>query len=119
MKLFGYFIIVAILFASTNCSYKLDDSAPPSDLIPKDTFIMLMYDVMILESYYKVQEIPLEMYKEDLPEAMKTIFNKYELDSARFIRSVDFYSSKQGELYNIYNAIQDSLTIKTVPYQAE
>lgn len=119
MRILNMLAILFVLIFSSGCSYKLDQTTPPDDLIPKDTFTMLLYEVMVLESYYKVQELPIEQYKDHLPEAMEKVFEKYSIDSLRFRSSMDFYTTSQEELYEIYNTIQDSLIIKTVPYKVE
>ncbi|HLW39642.1 MAG TPA: DUF4296 domain-containing protein [Brumimicrobium sp.] len=117
---FPHFVILFFLsFLIFSCSYNLDETTPPEDLIPKDSFIAIVYDVMILESYYKVQEVSLEVYKEDLPKAMIALFEKHKIDSSRFSRSMDFYAGNQEDLAEIYNSIQDSLTMKTVPFEVE
>ena len=103
----------------SNCSYELDKTTVPKNLIPKDSFTLILYDVMLLESYYKVNDLDFHSFQLNVQEGIQPIFDKHQIDSARFAESMDYYSKKQEILMEIYNTIQDSLTLQSVPYQLE
>lgn len=98
---------------NTKCSYQLESSAQPENLIPKDTFTMVLQEVMIVESYFKVQQTNPYDFHETLPKALQPIFNKYNIDSTRFTSSMNYYTNQQETLKEIYNTIQDNITLST------
>ena len=95
----------------TNCSYQLEKVEAPDNLIPKDTFTLVLQEVMVVESFYKSQEANVNTFYKTLPAAMHPIFDKYNIDSIRFVSSMDYYTTQQEELIKMYNEIQDSLTL--------
>lgn len=101
----------------TRCTYKLESSVAPNNLIPKDTFTMVLHDVMIVESYYKMKNPDINSFYKTLPTAIDTIFKKYNIDSLRYNNSMDYYTSRQDLLLEIYTNIQDSLTLNTARFE--
>lgn len=104
----------AFLFLSTHCSYELEQTEIPDNLIPVDTFTMVLHDVMIVESYFKSQQSNVALFHKTLPAAMRPIFEKYNIDSLRYIESMNYYTTRQDVLIEIYNKIQDNITLNTV-----
>src|SRR5690554_6968757 len=56
MKVAKCLFMGLFLLLHTNCSYELENVEAPDNLIPIDTFTLVLQDVMIVESYYKSQE---------------------------------------------------------------
>jgi hypothetical protein len=100
-----------LLFDS--CSYQLEKNEIPDNLIPKDTFTLVLHDVMIVESYYKSQQANVNSYYKTLPAAIHPIFKKYNVDSIRYVESMNYYTTQQDILVDMYNQIQDSITLKS------
>ncbi|PWH85756.1 DUF4296 domain-containing protein [Brumimicrobium oceani] len=117
MKKLMYLLMGSIYLLLGACSYQFDKQSAPDDLIPKDTFTLLLHEVMIVESYFKHQQSNVKAYSESLPEAILPIFEKYNVDSSRYASSMNYYSSRQEELIEIYSQIQDSLTLNTVEFE--
>ncbi len=90
---------------------QLEKVEAPDHLIPKDTFTLVLEEVMVIESYFKSQEANVNSFYKSLPAAMHPIFDKYNIDSVRFVASMNYYTTQQEELIKIYNEIQDSLTL--------
>lgn len=116
MKKLGFIFVGSILTFLGACSYQLDKKEAPENLIPQDTFTMVLQEVMIVESYFKHQQNNVNAYTETLPKAMSPIFKKYNIDSLRYASSMDYYASHQKKLIEIYSQIQDSLILNTVEY---
>lgn len=110
-------LAVSLILFFGACSYQLDKKEAPDDLIPQDSFTMVLHEVMIIESYYKHQQNNVSLYSEELPKAIQPIFEKYNIDSARYSSSMDYYASHQKKLIEIYSQIQDSITLNTVEYE--
>src|SRR5690554_1175168 len=104
----GLFVILHF-----SCSYQLKENEAPDDLIPKDTFTLVLQEVMIVESYFKSQEANVNSFYQTLPAAMHPIFEKYNIDSSRYVKSMNYYTTQQEFLIEIYNEIQDILTLNT------
>lgn len=109
------FLGFALLLGNA-CSYELEKKEAPKDLIPQDTFTMVLQEVMVVESYFKHQQHNVSAYHESLPKAINPIFEKYNVDSARYSSSMDYYAAHQEKLIKIYNQIQDSLVLETADY---
>ena len=116
MKVAKCLFMGLFLLLHTNCSYELENVEAPDNLIPIDTFTLVLQDVMIVESYYKSQEANVNTFYETLPTAMHPIFEKYNIDSLRYVESMNYYTTQQEVLIKIYNEIQDSLTLNTPDY---
>jgi hypothetical protein len=86
----------------------------PKDLIPKDTFELVLEDMMLLEAYIKTQKSNVHEYYMSMPKSAELIFDKYEIDSSRYIRSMDYYAQKQEILFEMYNNIQDRVVVEAV-----
>ncbi len=112
--MFLFMISISVLFGA--CNYQFAKKDKPDDLIPQDTFTLVLQDVMVVESYFKHQQNNVHSYSESLPEAIKPIFKKYNVDSTRFSNSMEYYASRQKKLIEIYSQIQDSLTLHSVEY---
>lgn len=117
MRIFRTISIGLLLLLGSRCTYKLEGATAPKDLIPKDTFTMVLHDIMIVEAYYKMNNPEVRSFYKTLPPAMDSIFNKYNVDSLRYAESMDYYSSEQKELLEIYNSIQDSLILNTAKFE--
>ncbi|PKR79916.1 hypothetical protein CW751_12600 [Brumimicrobium salinarum] len=98
----------------SNCSYQLESNQPPSDLIPKDSFKLILTDIMIVESFYKSQHVNVADFSKVLPKAIQPIFEQYNIDSTRYVNSMNYYTTQQEVLKGIYEEIQDSITLNTV-----
>ena len=113
MKASRVLFLGLFLMLQTNCSYNLEETEAPDNLIPKDTFTLVLQDVMVVESYFKSQEANVNSFYQTLPAAMHPIFKKYHIDSLRFVESMNYYTTQQDILIQIYNEIQDTLTLNT------
>lgn len=108
--------LASFLLFISSCSYKLENLEAPIDLIPQDSFTLVLYDIMILEAYFDASNRDQLIDNIELIKATEPIFEKHKIDSARFTSSMDYYSHHQELLSEIYNSIQDSLTLKTISY---
>lgn len=116
MNISRIIFFLSILFFFSNCSYNLKEATAPADLIPQDTFTLMLKDMMVLESYYNSQDLDFITIQKSLDKAIDPLFDKYNLDSTRFANSMDYYGRKQDKLNEIYNTIQDSLTLESVKF---
>ena len=106
-----------VISAMSSCSYELEDVQPPNDLIPKDSFTDILKDMMILEAYVKTQRNNVHDFYRSMPASADSVFRAYNIDSSRYISSMDYYSNKQEILLEMYNEIQNDVTIESADLQ--
>lgn len=97
-----------------SCSYELDEVAPPNDLIPRDSFQLVLLDMMLLEGYVKTQHNNVHDFYQIIMKSADPIFEKYNIDSSRYASSMDYYSHHQNILKEMYEVVQDSITLWSV-----
>lgn len=114
-----YYISITILVFLSGCSYELEYVEIPDDLIPKDTFELVLEDMMLLEAYVKTQKSNVHEYYKSMPKSAELIFDKYNVDSSRYISSMDYYSQKQEVLLKMYENIQDRAVIEAVEVEEQ
>ena len=92
-----------------SCSHELEIIETPSDLIPRDTFEMVLHDMLLLETYTKQQHKNVNDFYILMKRSAQPIFESYNIDSVRYHSSMKYYSQKQEELIEIYQSILDGL----------
>lgn len=80
----------------------------PKDLIPKDTMILLITDLFIAKSTFNEKNLQNNRKVNYMP----LVYNKYKIDSTRFINSNLYYTSKFEEYDLIYKEINKKLLLK-------
>ena len=119
MRLIRLYIAFLILVIFSSCSYELEFIEEPNDLIPKDTFELVLEDMMLLEAYVKTQKSNVHEYYKSMPKSAELIFEDYNIDSSRYISSMDYYSQKQEILLEMYSNIQDRVVIDAVEVEEQ
>jgi hypothetical protein len=99
------FFLAIILLAS--CSSKTI-LKKPKDLIPKDTMVLLLIDLYIAKSASPEKNINNERKINYVP----LVYNKYLIDSTRFMNSNYYYTSKLEEYDLIFKEVKANLTLK-------
>jgi hypothetical protein len=70
---------------------------------------MVLKDLMLMESQVKIKNNNVHTFYQSMPSSANVVFEKHQLDSARFNSSMKYYSSKQKLLSDIYTTIQDKV----------
>ena len=73
--------------------------------------------MMILEAYVKTQRNNVHDFYRSMPASADSVFRVYNIDSSRYISSMDYYSNKQEILLEMYNEIQNEVTIESADLQ--
>ena len=82
----------------------------PSNLIPKEKFISIMSDVVVLESHIQ-QKLPRpEQYAISMTKSMDTVLTHHDVDRAQYTISFDYYAVQHDEIKSIYQAVFDTVT---------
>lgn len=102
-------ILFSLLIILNSCSSEIKRMEKPLDLIPKDSMIIILKDLTLIESYIKDKQ-PINFYNsESVIKSGEVVLKKYNLDTLRFGKSFDYYASFQKEIESIYSAIIDSV----------
>jgi Domain of unknown function (DUF4296) len=107
MKIF-LFIIAGLL--AVRCSGDIDTPEAPDDLIGRDTMVMVIRDLSVLESYAQMRYQLVNNYHKVMKSSGRVCLQKYGIDPRRFEQSYNYYASQQDELQSIYTEVMDSLT---------
>jgi hypothetical protein len=100
-------VVVFVLILVTSCTSNTI-LEKPKDLIPKDTMAMLISDLFIAKSALGQKNINNNRNINYMP----LVYEKYKIDSVRFISSNFYYTSKLDEYDIIYQEINKILTAK-------
>lgn len=106
------FYIVVVLFFLVSCQPALEKINKPENLIDKDTFTLVLTDMMLLEAYVQNKYKNVTKYYNLIQNSSKEIFKKYNVDSLSYANSMDYYGQKQEILKEIYIEIQNKVNVK-------
>jgi hypothetical protein len=81
----------------------------PEDLIARDTLVMVLKDLSLIESHIQDVYAQNGIYKDIMRRSGDTVLSKYRLTADRLERSLDYYGSRQSDMESIYNQVLDSL----------
>ncbi len=102
------FIIAGLL--AVRCAGDIEAPDAPQDLIGRDTMVMVIRELSVLESYAQVRYQLVNNYHKVMKSSGRLCLQKYHIDPRRFERSYNYYVSRQEELQSIYSEVLDSLT---------
>ena len=101
-----YFFAVLFTFS---CTTKLQTVSEAKNVIPKDTFVMILKDLTVLESHIQLKYPTIQQSYQTVNKSSKLVFEKYNVDTARFNSSMTYYISNQKVMVEIQNQIIDSV----------
>lgn len=104
------FWAMAISLLILGCSSSEEELSAPKNLIPLDTFQVMMVDVQLLEASFNQK-----FFREDDPrikkaEFYKQIFEKYNVSEASFDSSYHFYADQPEKMMIVYEYIITELS---------
>jgi len=99
------FILGVVLLVSCTSKTILEK---PTDLIPKDTMVLLLTDLYIAKSAFNEKNTNNERKINYVP----LVYNKYLIDSTRFSSSNYYYTSKLEEYNLIFKEVNERLAVK-------
>lgn len=114
IKKVKHLLLTVSIIILGSCSYELEEVAPPVDLIPRDSFQLVLLDMMLLEGYVKTKHSNVHDFYQIMMKSADSIFVKYAIDSSRYISSMEYYSHQQEILKEMYEVVQDSITLWSV-----
>lgn len=103
-------ILITGLLAACTTDIRTPDA--PDDLLSHDSMVVVMRELVVLESYLQTRYQHVENYHKIMSASGKKCLKKYRISPERFERSYAYYVSRQEELQGIYSQVIDSLTRK-------
>jgi hypothetical protein len=109
MKIIAYISLI-LIFAS--CKTEVSRFDEPKNLIPRDSMVLVIEELTVLESYITTKYPLLHINEKVMRKSGNAILKKYHISFKRFDESVSYYGSRQDEMQSIYTEVQDSLNWK-------
>jgi len=109
MKLISIFILLLGCFS---CTESMNGYQQPKDLVPRDTTVMILKEISLVESYVQNKYSHVAVFKELMKNSGNEILMKFHVSRVRFENSIDFYASQQELMRSIYSEVLDSLNVE-------
>jgi hypothetical protein len=87
----------------------MEGISKPNDLIPRDTMVMVLKDLTVIESHIQNKYVSVTRFKRIMEISGDHVLKDYNLSMKRLERSMDYYGSRQELMSGIYAEILDSL----------
>lgn len=101
-KVYTYCFLTVLLFS---CQHELENVVEPANLIPADTFEMILEELMLVEAFTRSKHSNVHDYYQIMQRSGHTILDNKAIDTMRFEISMNYYAQKQEVLVEMYEAI--------------
>jgi hypothetical protein len=101
-----------LLLGLTACTSKLKTPAAPDDLIPRDSMVGILRELVVIEGYMETRYRGIRNYGSAMVKSGDAVLKKNHVTRRRFERSYAYYVSQQDELQGIYTEVLDSLNVE-------
>lgn len=106
MKQLTFGILMVLL---VGCQGDLKLPSAPADLIEKDSMVLLLKDISLLESAVQLRYQNVNTYYKIMGATGNHYLKSKHINPKRFERSYDYYVAHETELMEIYEQVLDSL----------
>lgn len=103
-------LAIVLLGCLSACSAEIKLPDAPKDLIPRDTMVVLLKDLTILESGIQNRYQNVSIYYKVMTASGKAYLKSKNIDPKRFERSFDYYVAHSEELQSIYQEVIDDIS---------
>ena len=104
--------ILVLLLGCFSCTESMNGFQQPKDLVPRDTTVMILKEISLVESYVQNKYSHVAVFKELMKNSGNEILKKFHVSRMRFENSIDFYASQQELMRSIYSEVLDSLNVE-------
>lgn len=101
-----------LIFILASCKTEVKRFDEPENLIPRDSMVLIIGELTVLESYITTKYPLLHVNEKVMRKSGDAILQKYNIDFKRFDESMSYYGSRQDEMQSIYTEVQDTLNWK-------
>lgn len=109
MRLISIFVLLLGCFS---CTESMNGFQQPKDLVPRDTTVMILKEISLVESYVQNKYSHVAVFRELMKNSGNEILKKFHISRVRFENSIDFYASQQELMRSIYSEVLDSLNVE-------
>lgn len=102
-------LIPCLFILLFSCQSETYSKKAPKDLVSRDTMIMLLKELSLIESHIQDKYAHVGVFKEVMIRSGEHILKKYDLSPERFEHTMDYYGTRQELLKEIYVQVLDSL----------
>lgn len=95
--------ILPLLVLLGSCNYGLEKPEVPDDLIEKDKMIILIKEMVKLESHVQQKYSRVDRYYKTMDRSGKELLKANGVKEDQFKRSMEYYSMDQTELNAMYD----------------
>jgi hypothetical protein len=108
------FLVIGNLVSCQSQPFELEE---PNDLVPRDTMIMVLKDLSLIEAHLQTEYVQLSNYYRSLKLSGDAILQKYHLSTSRVEESLVYYGSNHTEMQEMYTEILDTLNVQAIKIQ--
>lgn len=101
-----------LVFALFGCQTEIKRVPEPDNLIARDTLVMILQDLVVLEAHVTDKYPQVNLYQDLMRKSGDSVLSRYNVTYKRFDQAMDYYGSRQKEMQLLYSEVQDSLTWK-------
>ena len=112
-KLLAYCLFAAIGIAS--CTSKPKAGAAPSDLIPRDSFVVILTEVRLLEGAYSTSYERVDTSEFTIASYYQRLFREHNITREQYLNSYDYYSKNLDDLPAIESEVAKRLEEMQLP----
>lgn len=114
-----YLSAIAILTLLISCDSGTSRPAAPKDLIPHDTMVAVLHDIMCIEAYIETRYQRLDKYFKAGKNSGRKILSNYHISPARFDESYKWYVANEAELQSIYQEVLEKMNKEAAELSAK
>ena len=81
-------IYCSFVFLLAGCTDGLSGISKPSDLIPRDTMVLILKDMSLLESHIQAKYVHVSRFQETMKRSGKKILDNYHVSHDRYMQSM-------------------------------
>lgn len=107
-----YFLFLFLLSTLGACQIKVKEIPAPENLLPKDSLIVVLEELMLVEQHIQSRYPQLNQFQDLAKRSGDTILFKYHVSFKRFDQAMDYYGSRQDEMKGIYEKILERMNTK-------
>ncbi|MBI2259300.1 MAG: DUF4296 domain-containing protein [Flavobacteriia bacterium] len=105
-------IIFLLFFGLFSCYEKEQLPNPPNNLIPRNKFVLIMEELMLIEHQSQVEFPNFQEFYPTLDTSAFVLMKKYQTTIKDFEKSFDYYSFDPSQMKEIYNDVLENMTKK-------
>lgn len=105
-----YLFVIALFLLG--CKSQLSLPEPPADVLSTEEMIVITKELMLVEAAIEQRYGQITKFHKISTQSGKDILKKHNCSQERYFSSLEYYSTNQEEIDQIYASILDSLNVE-------